>query len=84
MRGPAGPTRERRSTAGVALANAFPEAKSVTRWVSQGWHVTVAYVVGFFVLLAVMGWHPNERHKPLPGAVPATQGAVQSPADVGL
>ena len=49
------------SSAGVALANAFPEAKSVARWVSHGWHVTVAYVVGFFVLLAVMGWEPGPK-----------------------
>ena len=25
-----------------------------------GWHVTVAYIVGFFVLLLVMGWQPGE------------------------
>jgi Na+/H+ antiporter NhaD/arsenite permease-like protein len=51
------------SSAGVALANMFPEAKSVGLWIRHGWHVAVAYVIGFFVLLAVMGWHPNERHK---------------------
>ena len=37
----------------------YPEAKSVGRWVSQGWPVAVAYVVGFFVMLAVLGWHPD-------------------------
>ena len=47
------------SSAGVALANMYPEAKSVGRWVSQGWPVAVAYVVGFFVMLAVLGWHPD-------------------------
>ena len=47
------------SSAGVALANMYPEAKSVGRWVTQGWFVTVAYVVGFFVMLAVLGWHPD-------------------------
>ena len=29
-----------------------------------GWHVALAYVVGFLVMLAVLGWHPhpiNER-----------------------
>jgi len=50
------------SSAGVALSNLFPEAKSVGRWVSSGWHVTLAYVVGFFVLLAVMGWQPAPSH----------------------
>ena len=47
------------SSAGVALSNQFPEAKSVGAWLRNGWHVAVAYVVGFFVLLAVMGWHPD-------------------------
>jgi len=47
------------SSAGVALANMYPEAKSVGRWVTQGWFVTVAYVVGFFVMLAVLNWHPD-------------------------
>jgi Na+/H+ antiporter NhaD/arsenite permease-like protein len=47
------------SSAGVALSNMYPEAKSVGRWVSQGWPVAVAYVVGFFVMLAVLGWHPD-------------------------
>jgi Na+/H+ antiporter NhaD/arsenite permease-like protein len=47
------------SSAGVALANMYPEAKSVGRWVTQGWFVTVAYVVGFLVMLAVLGWHAD-------------------------
>jgi len=55
------------SSAGVALSNMFPEAKSVGRWVTGGWHVTVAYVVGFFVLLAVLGWQPTpKRGDPAP------------------
>jgi Na+/H+ antiporter NhaD/arsenite permease-like protein len=49
------------SSAGVALSNMYPEAKSVGRWLAHGWHVTVAYVVGFFVLLAVLGWHPTDK-----------------------
>ena len=51
------------SSAGVALANMYPEAKSVGRWLRHGWHVALAYVVGFFVMLAVLGWHPDEAHK---------------------
>ncbi len=50
------------SSAGVALSNMYPEAKSVGRWVSQGWPVALAYVVGFFVMLAVIGWHPDMPH----------------------
>ena len=47
------------SSAGVALSNMYPEAKSVGRWITQGWPVAVAYVIGFFVMLAVLGWHPD-------------------------
>ena len=58
------------SSAGVALSNLYPEAKSVGAWVRHGWHVAVAYVVGFFVMLAILGWHPNEKHKALTPAAP--------------
>jgi len=51
------------SSAGVAVANLFPEAKSVGEWLRQGWHVTVGYVFGFFVLMAIMGWHPHAAHR---------------------
>src|SRR5437899_6289050 len=47
------------SSAGVALSNSFPEAKSVGLWLRHGWHVAVAYVIGFFILLWVLDWHPD-------------------------
>ncbi|MEO8195506.1 MAG: citrate transporter [Thermoanaerobaculia bacterium] len=46
------------SSAGVAISTIFPEAKSVGGWLKNGWHVPVAYVAGFFLLLAALGWHP--------------------------
>jgi Na+/H+ antiporter NhaD/arsenite permease-like protein len=46
------------STAGVAVSNFFPEAKSVARWVKEGWHVTVAYILGFIAIMLIWGWHP--------------------------
>jgi hypothetical protein len=46
------------SSAGVAITNVFPQGRSVGSWLKHGWHVAVAYVVGFFVLLAVLGWEP--------------------------
>lgn len=55
------------SSAGVALSNMYPQARSVGLWLRHGWHVAVAYVVGFFVLLAVMGWEPSpKRGDPTP------------------
>jgi Na+/H+ antiporter NhaD/arsenite permease-like protein len=46
------------SSAGVAVSNLFPQAKSAIEWLRDGWHVAVGYVVGYFVLLAVLGWRP--------------------------
>lgn len=51
------------SSAGVALSNLFPEAKSVGLWLRHGWHVVVGYVVGFTVMMAVVGWHAHPPHK---------------------
>ena len=50
------------SSAGVALANMYPEAKSVGLWLRHGWFVVVAYVVGFFVMLVILGWKPDVAH----------------------
>ena len=48
------------SSAGVALSNMYPEARSVGQWLRHGWHVALAYVVGFAVLAATLGWHPDQ------------------------
>jgi Na+/H+ antiporter NhaD/arsenite permease-like protein len=48
------------SSAGVAITNLFPEARAVGPWLRSGWHVAVAYVVGFFTLLLILGWHPHK------------------------
>ena len=59
------------SSAGVALSNSFPEAKSVGAWVKNGWHVTAGYILGFFVLLAVLGWTPHDKRQPASRPAPA-------------
>jgi Na+/H+ antiporter NhaD/arsenite permease-like protein len=66
------------SSAGVALSNMYPEAKSVGAWLKGGWHVAVGYVLGFAVLMAVHGWHPQ----PMRGksaVVPAASGPIVQP-----
>jgi Na+/H+ antiporter NhaD/arsenite permease-like protein len=50
------------SSAGVALSNLYPEAKSVGLWIKHGWYIAVAYVVGYFFMLAMIGWHPDAPH----------------------
>jgi Na+/H+ antiporter NhaD/arsenite permease-like protein len=46
------------SSAGVAIANIFPQAKNSLDWVKEGWHVALGYVLGFFVMLLLGGWQP--------------------------
>ena len=60
------------SSAGVALSNMFSQARSVGAYVRHGWHVAVAYVVGFFIMLATIGFHPDTAPKGSIGA-PAEQ-----------
>ncbi len=62
------------SSAGVALASMYPEARSAVQWLKHGWHVALAYVVGFFFMLAVLGWHPEPPHKAV--ATPVASEAV--------
>jgi hypothetical protein len=70
----------------------YPEARSVGRWLKEGWHVAVAYVLGFFFMLGVLGWHPDAPLKTVPAAVimvpaavaPApTSSAAPAPAPIG-
>jgi Na+/H+ antiporter NhaD/arsenite permease-like protein len=67
------------SSAGVAISNMYPEARSVGKWIANGWHVALGYVVGFFVLLVLLGWHPTDK-----GHAAPTDGhgaAVERPVD---
>lgn len=68
------------SSAGVALSNMYPEARSVGLWLRHGWHVAIAYVIGFFVMLFIVGWQPHERHKPLPAGAAVSAPVQQQPA----
>jgi Na+/H+ antiporter NhaD/arsenite permease-like protein len=53
------------SSAGVALSNQYPEAKSALRWLLNGWWIALGYVVGFYALLYTVGWNPHAPHKPV-------------------
>jgi Na+/H+ antiporter NhaD/arsenite permease-like protein len=67
------------SSAGVALSNMYPEAKNVGRWLYHGWYIAVAYVIGFFVLLALLGWHPTPKRGDAP-ILPAAALSVGAPS----
>jgi Na+/H+ antiporter NhaD/arsenite permease-like protein len=70
------------SSAGVALSNMFPEAKSVGQWLRHGWHVALAYVVAFMCMVVFLGWHPEPLNKG--AAVPAAVApAPTAPANGG-
>jgi Na+/H+ antiporter NhaD/arsenite permease-like protein len=62
------------SSAGVALCGMFPQGRSVGLWLKHGWHVALAYVICFFLMLAILGWHPNAPHK--------AQRAAQTPPPI--
>ena len=47
------------SSAGVAVAGLMTEARSTGRWLREGWPVVLAYVAGFFLMLALLGWNPE-------------------------
>jgi Na+/H+ antiporter NhaD/arsenite permease-like protein len=66
------------SSAGVALAGMFPQARSVGTWVTGGWHVAVGYLIGFACLLFTLGWQPEaalRRTSSAGTAVPAPASA---------
>ena len=75
------------SSAGVAISGLFTEAKSVKNWLVQGWHVIVGYVLGFFAMLLVVGWHPHPLNEKGHGAGVHAEapvgGAPDAPADGG-
>jgi Na+/H+ antiporter NhaD/arsenite permease-like protein len=51
------------SSAGVAVSNLFPQAKSVGAWLRAGWHIALAYIVGALVMYLLLGWHPHPLHR---------------------
>jgi Na+/H+ antiporter NhaD/arsenite permease-like protein len=71
------------SSAGVAITNLFPEARSVGGWIKGGWHVVLGYVAGFAVLMFTLGWQPHQPHRsvprPLTGEVGRSPGEESSP-----
>jgi Na+/H+ antiporter NhaD/arsenite permease-like protein len=72
------------SSAGVAITNKFPEGRDVLLWIRKGWHVAVAYVIGFFALYLILGWEPadTKEHKidncPVPGCPMAGHGPEET------
>ena len=46
------------SSAGVAICGTYPEARSMGKWLREAWLIPVAYVAGFALLLATLGWRP--------------------------
>ena len=64
------------SSAGVAMSGLFPEAKSARNWLVNGWHVAVGYVLGFFAMFFLLGWHAHPLDK-------GSHAASHPPVDAG-
>ncbi|MDQ8155107.1 MAG: citrate transporter, partial [Gemmatimonadota bacterium] len=60
------------SSAGVALSNMYPEARNTKQYLRHGYWVAIAYVIAWFVMLQVIGFHP--------GSTPRTVQTVDAPA----
>jgi hypothetical protein len=52
----------------VVKADGFlrPCIESVGLWLRRGWYVAVAYIIGFFVMLILVGWHPDRATLEVP------------------
>ncbi len=48
------------SSAGVAVSNLFPEAKSAIAWLRAAWWMPIAYVAGFAAMMLLLGWRPHD------------------------
>ncbi len=61
-----------------ALCNRFPEAKNTLRWIKEGWHVAVAYVIGVTIYMTVIGWKPYnlQQHPTHPIVNPTIGGGI--------
>jgi len=64
------------SSAGVTLSNMYPDARSVGQWLRHGWHVALAYVAGFAVMLSLIGFHPGSAPR---GSAAAPAAAASMP-----
>ena len=48
------------SSAGVAVCDMFPKARSFVNWLRYGWHISIGFVIGFIAYLALIGWDPTK------------------------
>jgi Na+/H+ antiporter NhaD/arsenite permease-like protein len=70
------------SSAGVAITSLFPRARSADEWLRHGWHVALAYAVGFAVLMAAHGWRPQPRDAEVCYRCAAIDRKVEAPFDL--
>jgi hypothetical protein len=61
----------------VALASMFPQARSVGLWVTKGWYVSLAYVIGFAAMVFTIGFHPGSTPR---GQSSGASTALSAPA----
>ena len=52
------------SSAGVAVCDMFPKARSFMNWLRYGWHIPFGFLIGFGVYLVVIGWDPMKGNPP--------------------
>lgn len=54
------------SSAGVAISGLFPETRNTLNYVKKAWHIPLAYVTGFVMVILILGWQPHPKSKENP------------------
>ena len=65
------------SSAGVALSNMYPQARNSVQYLKKGWHVILAYIISFWIMVMIVGWHPHAPHKEKKEIIPTEQTSTE-------
>mgnify|MGYP001561453038 FL=1 len=64
------------SSAGVALSSVYPEMRNTRLYLQKGYWVAIAYVLAFFTMLQVLGFHPGSTPRTVQQPTTASAPAV--------
>ena len=64
------------SSAGVALSSVYPEMRNTRIYLQKGYWVAIAYVLAFFAMLQLLGFHPGSTPRTVQEATTASAAQV--------
>lgn len=56
----------------------YPETRNTFDYLKKEWHVTVAYIIGFFIMNGLLGWNPHQPYKKAASVPAVSEQAVAS------